>query len=166
MYNDERQSTRSPTLSRTGSYTDGPAPRSNGRAYQSRSSITEDIVREDNEYEEALDEVDASSTNVRPPQRSEDQYIAALRYRFPNRPKNDYSYTKPSGPLGMFCSIDLPSITSYKQKFQLHQHHLYRLPHSQQLQRQQQPQEQHREVDPINQLQDQLSVVLMHQILR
>ena len=97
MYSDTRLSTRSPTGSRTDSYADGPGPRSNVGAYQTRSSVTEDTVREDNEYEEAPDDIEETSRAAdRPPQRSEDQYIAALRYRFPNRAKDDYAYKKTS----------------------------------------------------------------------
>jgi hypothetical protein len=94
MYNEDEQTKRS------GSYNDGPASRTTGRAYQARSSITEENGREDNEYEEATNDLDGSPTNVGPPQRSEDQYIAALRYRFPSRPKTDYAYSKPVGPAG------------------------------------------------------------------
>jgi hypothetical protein len=50
MYNDERQSTRSPTTSRADSYNDGPGSRINAAGYQSRSSINEENDREDNEY--------------------------------------------------------------------------------------------------------------------
>lgn len=107
MYNEDLQSTRSPSGSRSGSYADGPASRNNARAYQTRSSITEETARDDNEYEEPTDDADQSPpANDRPPQRPEDQYIAALRYRFPNRPKNDYAYSRPAGPLGMFHSFD------------------------------------------------------------
>jgi hypothetical protein len=104
MYSDERQSSRSPTTSRTDSYRDGPAPRTNGRGYQLRSTITEQTERDDNEYEEALED-DEQARIEPPPQRSEDQYIAALRYRFPNRPKSDYAYSKPPGPAGNFNRI-------------------------------------------------------------
>jgi hypothetical protein len=105
MYNDERQSTRSPTTSRAGSYNDGPGSRINAAGYQSRSSINEENDREDNEYEEPSGDNDDAARNDRPPQRSEDQYIAALRHRFPNRPKKDYAYSKPIGPISMFISI-------------------------------------------------------------
>ncbi len=101
MYNDDLQSNRSQSGSRAGSYGNGPATRNNGRGYQARSSIVEETGQDDNEYEGAPNAGDESPRNERPPQRSEDQYIAALRYRFPNRPKNDYSYTKPIGPTGM-----------------------------------------------------------------
>ncbi len=102
MYNEDEQATRSTATSRTGSYNDGPLSRPNVRAYQSRSSIIEENGQENNEYEETLDDPDRSPDNTRPPQRSEDQYIAALRYRFPNRPKTDYAYSKPVGPASMF----------------------------------------------------------------
>ncbi len=103
MSSAERQSTRSPTItSRSDSYRDGPTSRAAGRPYQQRSSITEENEREDNEYEEALDDVDEQSKPERPPQRSEDQYISALRYRFPNRAVTDYVYSKPVGPASMF----------------------------------------------------------------
>src|SRR4051794_12671840 len=105
MYNDERQSTRSPTTSRTGSYTDGPGSRINTRPYQARSSITEDNIREDNEYEDGLHDINESTRSAGPPQNSEDQYIAALKYRFPNRSKNDYAYRRPSGPSSIFHNI-------------------------------------------------------------
>lgn len=101
MYNEDLQSTRSPSGSRSGSYADGPPSRNNARAYQTRSSITEETARDDNEYEEPNNGANESPQNDRPPPRAEDQYIAALRYRFPNRPKDDYAYSKPLGPIGM-----------------------------------------------------------------
>lgn len=102
MYNEDLQSTRSPSGSRSGSYADGPASRINARPYQARSSITEETARDDNEYEEPTNEGDSSPAIDRPPPPPQDQYIAALRYRFPNRSKNDYAYSKPLGPAGMF----------------------------------------------------------------
>jgi hypothetical protein len=102
MYNEDEQARRSPITSRAGPYNGGPISRTNGRAYQARSSITEETGREDNEYEEAPNESDVSPVNVGPPPRSEDQYISALRYRFPNRPKSDYAYSKPAGPGGKY----------------------------------------------------------------
>jgi hypothetical protein len=95
MASDERPSTRSPTTSRTDSYRDGLGSRTNANAYNRRSSITDG---NDNEYEEPGNDVDDRSINDIPPQRREDQYIAALRHRFPNRPKTDYSYSRPVGP--------------------------------------------------------------------
>lgn len=116
MHSDERQSTRSPTTSRSDSYRDGPTPRANGNAYQTRSSITEENGKGYNEYEETVDDVDDPPANVRPPQRSEDQYIAALRYRFPNRPKTDYAYSKPLGPSGIFNKILFKKNNSFQKK--------------------------------------------------
>ncbi|CAF1168232.1 unnamed protein product [Adineta steineri] len=97
MLSDERQSQRSPTTSRTGPYRDGPASRATDRGYQQRSSIDEENDR-DNEYEEPSNDIDEETRNEPRPQRNEDPYISALRHRFPNRPKNDYSYSKPLGP--------------------------------------------------------------------
>lgn len=102
ILSDERQSTRSPTISRTDSYRDGPMSNPTDRPYQQRSSITEDIEREDNDYEEPSNESGSQERDDRPPPRREDQYIAALRYRFPNRPKTDYAYKQPVGPAGIF----------------------------------------------------------------
>lgn len=101
MYSDERQSARSPTTSRTDSYGDGPRARTNGHAYQRRSSIIEENGSGDNEYEGGLEDAEEPTPNVRPPQRAEDQYVAALQHRFPSRPKSDYSYSKPIGPISM-----------------------------------------------------------------
>jgi hypothetical protein len=105
MYSEERQSSRSPTISRTDSYRDGPSSRINDRGYQLRSTIPEYNGTDDNEYEETPGSVDESARNERPPQRSEDQYIAALRYRFPSRPKSDYAYSKPVAPGSKFNNI-------------------------------------------------------------
>jgi hypothetical protein len=98
MASDERQSTRSPTTSRSDSYRDGTGLRSNGNPYNRRSSITDG---NDNEYEDPTNDVD-DVPNIRPPQRKEDQYLAALRHRFPNRPKTDYSYSRPIAAASMF----------------------------------------------------------------
>ena len=105
MYNEDEQVIRSPLTSRAGSYNEGLTSRTNGRPYQARSSITEETGREDNEYEGAPNESDVPPVNVGPPPRSEDQYISALRYRFPNRPKSDYAYSKPAGPAGKYFQI-------------------------------------------------------------
>jgi len=102
MYSDEQQSTRSPATSRTDSYRDGPGLRTNNeRAYQLRSTANKENGTEDNEYEETPGDDDEPARNELPPPRSEDQYIAALRYRFPSRPKTDYAYSKPLGPSSM-----------------------------------------------------------------
>lgn len=74
----------------------------NGRAYQRRSSYNEDMERDDNYLPSASDDVDEQSKSDQPPPPREDQYIAALRHRFPSRPKTDYAYSKPLGHLSMF----------------------------------------------------------------
>ncbi|CAF2080458.1 unnamed protein product [Rotaria magnacalcarata] len=98
MFSDERESTRSPTTSKTDSYRGGPMSRENDHPYQRRSSMSEENERDDNEYEAAPEDIDEPPRRGPPPPR-EDQYIAALRYRFPNRPKTDYAYSKPLAPL-------------------------------------------------------------------
>ncbi|CAM2718812.1 unnamed protein product [Rotaria socialis] len=98
MFGDERESTRSPTTSKTDSYRGGPMSRENDHPYQRRSSLNEEYERDDNEYEAAPEDISESQKKGPPPPR-EDQYIAALRYRFPNRPKTDYAYSKPLVPL-------------------------------------------------------------------
>ena len=110
MYSDGRQSTRSPTNSRSDSYRNGASvadapgrlnPRADSGPYQRRSSILESDEREDNDYEQALydsDEGPAETARPPAPPRNEDPYVSALRYRFPNRAKSDYVYSKPAGP--------------------------------------------------------------------
>ncbi|CAF2642463.1 unnamed protein product [Rotaria sp. Silwood2] len=93
-----RQSTRSPTTSQTDSYGAGSVPRTNGRPYPQRSSINEENERDDNEYEPASDDIDEQERTYRPPPRNEDPYLSALKLRFPNRPRTDYAYSRPSGP--------------------------------------------------------------------
>ncbi|UJR09263.1 hypothetical protein I4U23_013509 [Adineta vaga] len=77
MLGDERRSIRSPTTSPNGSYRD---------------------ERDDNEYEEPSNDLEEQPRNDGPPLPAQDQYISALRHRFPNRSKNDYVYSKPIGP--------------------------------------------------------------------
>lgn len=102
MYNERQNIVRSPTGSRRGSYESGPKPALNGRPYQPHSLITEEAPpRDDNEYGEAIDEREEEPrSEPQPPRPKDDPYIEALRHRFPNRPKNDYAYTRPPGPLG------------------------------------------------------------------
>ncbi|CAF1296066.1 unnamed protein product [Rotaria sp. Silwood1] len=99
MLSAERQSTRSPTTSQTDSYGTGIASRANGRPYQQRSSITGENERQDDEYGTAPDDMDEQERTYRPPPRNEDPYLSALKIRFPNRPRGDYAYTRPTGPL-------------------------------------------------------------------
>ncbi|CAF0895467.1 unnamed protein product [Adineta ricciae] len=100
MFGDERESIRSPTTSRN-----GPMSRTNDRSYQQRSSITEDTERDDNEYEEPSNDLDEQPSKIdRPPPPPQEQYISALRYRFPNRPKTDYAYSKPVAPANVPAS--------------------------------------------------------------
>ena len=118
MYSDGRQSSRSPTNSRSDTYRNGAsgsdAPgRLNTRAdsgpYQQRSSILESDERDDNDYEQAVYDTDEGPADTpRPTTRNEDPYVSALRYRFPNRPKTDYVYSKPAGPAGR-----IPLLLSY-----------------------------------------------------
>lgn len=109
MYSDDRQSSRSPTNSRAGSYREGPVGRFTNRsdsgAYQQRSSIMEADEREDKEYDQPVyDSEDASVETPRPRPTNDDPYVSALHYRFRNRPKSDYVYSKPSGPPGRLPS--------------------------------------------------------------
>ena len=114
MYSDGRQSPRSPTNSQSDSYRNGSSTAAPGRVnargdsgpYQRRSSILESDEREDNDYEQAVYETDEGPTETpRPIPRNEDPYVSALRYRFPNRSKNDYVYSKPAGPTSKLFSF-------------------------------------------------------------
>ena len=99
MLSDERQSVHSLATSRSSSYRDGTASRS---SYQQRPSIAEENEEMYYEYDTALNVSDQQEKSDRPPLPKEDPYLSALRYRFPNRSRGDYVYSKPASSIGIF----------------------------------------------------------------
>jgi hypothetical protein len=103
MFSDVRRSAQSPTNSARDPYSEKITSRTNERRYGRPIESSEVDEQEDNDYEEAVyEDHDTSDEADRPLTRREDPYIAALRHRFPNRPKTDYVYSKPIGPSSMF----------------------------------------------------------------
>lgn len=107
MYNGRSPLTRVNNDSRSSLYGNGSNSGRRDQRNQEPPSLDDVSERDENEYEEARDGSDGEETGkiVEPP-RDEDPYIRALRYRFPNRSKKDYVYTRPNIASGLLFTKD------------------------------------------------------------